>query len=41
MEIWFYHLTRQPLERALPTLIERSLSRGWRAPGRALIQTNC
>jgi DNA polymerase-3 subunit chi len=31
MEIWFYHLTRQPLERALPTLIERSLARGWRA----------
>ncbi len=31
MEIWFYHLTRQPLEKALPRLIERSLSRGWRA----------
>jgi DNA polymerase-3 subunit chi len=31
MEVWFYHLTRQPLEEALPTLLERSLDRGWRA----------
>ena len=31
MEIWFYHLTREPLERALPKLLERSLERGWRA----------
>ncbi len=30
MEIWFYHLTRQRLEQALPTLLERSLQRGWR-----------
>jgi DNA polymerase III subunit chi len=30
MEIWFYHLQRQPLERALPALIEASLARGWR-----------
>jgi DNA polymerase-3 subunit chi len=30
-EVWFYHLQRQPLERALPTLLERSLSRGWKA----------
>jgi DNA polymerase-3 subunit chi len=29
-EILFYHLQRQPLERVLPTLIERSLERGWR-----------
>lgn len=29
-EIWFYHLQRQPLERALPALIEKSLERGWR-----------
>lgn len=29
-EVWFYHLERQPLERVLPQLIERSLSRGWR-----------
>ncbi len=29
-EIWFYHLQRQPLERVLPTLLEKSLERGWR-----------
>jgi len=29
-EMLFYHLQRQPLERVLPTLIERSLERGWR-----------
>jgi DNA polymerase III subunit chi len=29
-EILFYHLLRQPLERVLPTLIEKSLERGWR-----------
>jgi DNA polymerase-3 subunit chi len=29
-EIWFYHLQSQPLERALPALIEKSLERGWR-----------
>lgn len=31
MEIWFYHLTRQPLDRALPLLLERVLARGWKA----------
>ncbi len=31
MEIWFYHLTRQTLEAALPTLVERALARGWRS----------
>ena len=30
-EVLFYHLQRQPLERVLPTLLERSLERGWRA----------
>ena len=30
METLFYHLTEQPLERALPVLVERSLARGWR-----------
>ncbi|MGI9415891.1 MAG: DNA polymerase III subunit chi [Hyphomicrobiales bacterium] len=30
-EILFYHLERQPLERVLPTLLEKSLERGWRA----------
>ena len=34
-EIWFYHLQRQPLEAVLPTLLERSLERGWRAVVRA------
>jgi DNA polymerase III subunit chi len=29
-EILFYHLHRQPIERVLPTLLERSLERGWR-----------
>lgn len=35
-EVWFYHLQRQPLERALPTLLERSLARGWRAAVQAV-----
>jgi DNA polymerase-3 subunit chi len=30
-EILFYHLQRQPLEGVLPTLLERSLQRGWKA----------
>jgi DNA polymerase-3 subunit chi len=29
-EIVFYHLHRQPLEKVLPTLLEKSLERGWR-----------
>lgn len=29
-EMLFYHLQRQPIERVLPTLLERSLERGWR-----------
>jgi DNA polymerase-3 subunit chi len=29
-EIMFYQLQRQPLERVLPTLIGKSLERGWR-----------
>jgi len=29
-EILFYHLQQQSLERVLPTLLERSLERGWR-----------
>lgn len=28
-EVWFYHLRDQPLEKVLPTLLERSLQRGW------------
>lgn len=30
-EVLFYHLERQPLERVLPSLLERTLERGWRA----------
>lgn len=29
-EIWFYHLASQPLERVLPTLLEKALQREWR-----------
>ncbi len=29
MEIWFYHLTRQKLDRTLPGLVEKSLERKW------------
>lgn len=29
-EVLFYHLQRQPVERVLPTLLEKSLERGWR-----------
>jgi DNA polymerase III subunit chi len=29
-EVLFYHLEEQPLERVLPSLLERSLERGWR-----------
>ncbi len=28
--VYFYHLTRQPLEATLPMLLERSLGAGWR-----------
>ena len=30
-EIWFYHLQGEPLARVLPTLVEKSLARGWKA----------
>ena len=30
MEIWFYHLQNQPVERALPILLEKAVGRGWR-----------
>jgi DNA polymerase III subunit chi len=29
-EVWFYHLETQPLDSVLPTLLQRSLDRGWR-----------
>jgi len=30
-EVLFYHLERQPLEKVLPSLLEKTLERGWRA----------
>jgi DNA polymerase III subunit chi len=30
-EFWFYHLESQPLQTVLPVLVEKTLSRGWRA----------
>ncbi|ODS04129.1 DNA polymerase III subunit chi [Methyloceanibacter marginalis] len=30
-EVYFYHLENRSLEQVLPTLLERSLERGWRA----------
>ena len=30
-EVWFYHLERTDVEAALPPLLEKCLSRGWRA----------
>ena len=30
-EVWFYHLDRWGLERALPALLEKAVQRGWRA----------
>jgi DNA polymerase-3 subunit chi len=29
-DVLFYHLQRQPLESVLPTLLQKSLERGWR-----------
>jgi len=34
-DILFYHLERQPLEKVLPTLLEKTLEHGWRAVIRA------
>src|SRR3954453_20054953 len=33
--ILFYHLQRQPLEKVLPQLLEKSIERGWRVGGQA------
>ncbi|MGQ0671888.1 MAG: DNA polymerase III subunit chi [Hyphomicrobium sp.] len=30
-EVLFYHIERLPLERVLPSLLEKTLERGWRA----------
>jgi DNA polymerase-3 subunit chi len=37
-ELWFYHLERSELERALPPLLEKCLQRGWRALVRGGLQ---
>lgn len=31
MDVYFYHLERQTLEAVLPSLLEKTLARGWRA----------
>ncbi|MBK0398846.1 DNA polymerase III subunit chi [Limibaculum sp. M0105] len=36
-EVRFYHLTQQPMEVALPVMLERCLDRGWRAAVRGAI----
>lgn len=30
-EVWFYHLERTGLDQALPELLQKTLTRGWRA----------
>ncbi len=30
-DVWFHHLETQPRDKGLPTLLQRSLDRGWRA----------
>jgi DNA polymerase-3 subunit chi len=30
-EVWFYHLERTGVDRALPQLLEKTLARGWKA----------
>ncbi len=34
--VYFYHLTRQPLETVLPMLLEKSLAAGWRCAVRGV-----
>ena len=36
-EILFYHLQNQPLEAVLPTLLQKTLERGWRAVVQATV----
>lgn len=31
IEVWFYHLTSRTLDEALPSLLVKTLERGWRA----------
>jgi len=37
-EVLFYHLERQPLDRVLPVLLQKTLERGWRAIVRCGLQ---
>ena len=37
-EVFFYHLEQRSLDQVLPTLLERSLERGWRAAVQATSQ---
>lgn len=41
-EVFFYHLERSPVEAVLPSLLEKTLKRGWRAlvklPDRAAVE---
>ena len=37
-EVFFYHLTRSPLEATLPALLTRSLAAGWRVAVRGTTQ---
>jgi DNA polymerase-3 subunit chi len=41
MEVMFYHLQRQPLEKALPLLLEKTRERGWRAVVEATSPERC
>ncbi|MCC1493369.1 DNA polymerase III subunit chi [Cognatishimia sp. F0-27] len=36
--VFFYHLTRNPVEQTLATLLERSLAQGWRVAVRAPVR---
>ncbi len=35
-EVWFYQLQTKPLDQVLPSLLERTLARGWRAVVQAI-----
>ena len=38
-EVLFYQLQRQPIERVLPMLLEKSLERGWRVIARSTMRS--
>ncbi|MDB5593224.1 MAG: polymerase subunit chi [Hyphomicrobiales bacterium] len=41
VEISFYHLQMQPLERVLPVLLERSVARGWNVVLQTVTEERC